>query len=134
MNYKQLLQTHQLKATPQRLAIMEHMGSRGHISIDELYTTIRAHFSTLSLATLYKNIHAMIGVNLVREVKLLGQKARYEIEKEPHAHVICKQCGELKDIHFDPTSLFDDALQASQYETHEVSVVISGLCPSCQKN
>lgn len=134
MKYRELLQHHQLKATPQRLAIMEQMDGCGHISIDELYSTIRIQFSTLSLATLYKNIHAMIGVNLVREVKLIGQKARYEIEKAPHAHVVCKHCGELRDIHFDPTVLLNDAIEASQYETQEVSVIISGICPECQKS
>jgi Fur family peroxide stress response transcriptional regulator len=132
MNYQYLLQQHHLKATPQRIAIMEHMDFCGHISIDELYATIREKFSSLSLATLYKNIHAMMSVNLIREVKLSGQKSKYEIDKAPHAHLLCKSCGELKDVEFNPTSLIEKSTKTQNYRADEISIVISGACPKCQ--
>ncbi|MDD2829079.1 MAG: Fur family transcriptional regulator [Sulfuricurvum sp.] len=128
-----LLQQHKLKATPQRLAIIELMEYHGHISIDDLYSSIRQIFSSISLATLYKNIHSMMGVNLIREVKVPGQKTHYEIEKERHAHILCTQCGELKDIEFDPQSFIQLVASQSAYKTEEVSVIISGICPKCQK-
>lgn len=133
MNYQHLLQQHQLKATPQRIAIMERMDLYGHISIDELYTTLREKFASISLATLYKNVHAMMGVNLIREVKLSGQKSKYEIDKETHAHLLCISCGELKDIEFNPQQLLQFASAQSAYTTNDISVVISGVCPCCQR-
>lgn len=133
MNYTHLLQHHQLKATPQRIAIMELMDHAGHISIDELFQTIQKRFASISLATLYKNIHTMMHVSLIREVKIPGQKAKYEIEKTPHAHVLCKSCNELKDIPFDSEPLLHKSAQMSHYTTDEISIVISGLCPHCQK-
>jgi Fur family transcriptional regulator, peroxide stress response regulator len=132
MNYQTLLQQHNLKATAQRIAIMEHMDFYGHISIDELYKTIREKFASLSLATLYKNVHAMMSVNLIREVKLSGQKSKYEIDKEPHAHLMCKSCGELKDIEFNTTSLIEKSIKIEKYQADEVSIVISGICLKCQ--
>jgi Fur family peroxide stress response transcriptional regulator len=132
MNYQTLLQQHNLKATAQRIAIMERMDFYGHISIDELYKTIREKFASLSLATLYKNVHAMMSVNLIREVKLSGQKSKYEIDKEPHAHLMCKSCGELKDIEFNTTSLIEKSIKIEKYQADEVSIVISGICLKCQ--
>lgn len=132
MKNKHLLQHHQLKATPQRIAIIELMEYSGHISIDELFKKIREKFSSISLATLYKNIHSMMNVNLIREVKIPGQKAKYEIEKIAHAHVICKTCGELKDIPFDPKTLLEDTIKNSDYSADEVSIMISGICPNCK--
>ncbi len=132
MNYQHLLQQHHLKATPQRIAIMERMDLCGHISIDELYKTIRERFASISLATLYKNVHAMMGVNLIREVKLSGQKSKYEIDKEPHAHLLCKSCGELKDVEFNPASLIEKSIKTEKYKADEVSIVISGTCLKCQ--
>jgi Fur family peroxide stress response transcriptional regulator len=132
MNYQTLLQQHNLKATAQRIAIMEHMDFYGHISIDELYKTIREKFASLSLATLYKNVHAMMSVNLIREVKLSGQKSKYEIDKEPHAHLMCKSCGELKDIEFNTTLLIEKSIKIEKYQADEVSIVISGICLKCQ--
>ncbi len=134
MTYRYLLQQHQLKATPQRIAIIELMSCSGHLSIDELYILICEKFSSISLATLYKNIHSMMSVNLIHEVKIPGQKAKYEIEKSPHAHVVCKVCGELKDIHFDPLTLLEDTLKQSNYHADDISIVITGTCPNCKQD
>lgn len=133
MKYHALLNQHHLKATPQRVAIIDLMDRYGHISIDDLYQTIREQFSSISLATLYKNMHTMIQVNLIREVKIPGQKTKYEIEKEPHAHVQCKSCGELMDIPFNPEPLIQNTMDVSRYLAEEVSIVVSGVCPACQK-
>lgn len=75
----------------------------------------------------------MMDVSLIREVKIPGQKAKYEIEKESHAHIMCKCCGELKDIPMDPEVLLQTSMKLSQYKAEEISVVISGICPKCQK-
>ncbi|MDD2267296.1 Fur family transcriptional regulator [Sulfuricurvum sp.] len=133
MKYEHLLKQHHLKATPQRIAIIGLMQREGHISIDDLYSAIRNKFSSISLATLYKNVHTMMNVSLIREVKIPGQKTKYEIEKESHAHVMCKICGELKDIPFNPSTLIKDTIDVSQYAADEVAIVVSGVCPVCQK-
>lgn len=133
MKHELLLKHHQLKVTPQRIAIIELMQYAGHINIDDLYQAIREKFASISLATLYKNIHTMMDVSLIREVKISGQKTKYEIEKESHAHVMCKCCGELKDIPFNPNNLLQTSMAISHYQAEEVSIVISGICPECQK-
>lgn len=133
MKHEHILKHHHLKATPQRLAIIQLMHHAGHISIDELYEAIRKKFTSISLATLYKNVHTMLEVALIREVKVSGQKTKYEIAKESHAHVLCKSCGELKDIPVEPASLFQKSIELNDYKVEEVSVVISGICPECQK-
>ncbi|MFZ5374563.1 MAG: Fur family transcriptional regulator [Campylobacterota bacterium] len=133
MKHQELLKRHRLKATPQRIAIIELMHSAGHITIDELYRSILQKFASISLATLYKNIHSMMDVSLIREVKVAGYKTRYEIEKAQHAHIVCKECGELKDIPMNPSSLLKDpGFDMAGYKADDVSVVITGICPHCQ--
>ncbi|MBN2870435.1 MAG: transcriptional repressor [Campylobacterales bacterium] len=134
MKHENLLKQHRLKATPQRIAIIELMQHAGHISIEDLYDVIRKKFASISLATLYKNIHSMMDVSLIREVKIPGHKTKYEIEKSSHAHVMCKQCGELKDIPVDPASLLQTGgFDISGYKADDVSIVISGICSDCQQ-
>lgn len=132
MKYEHTLKHYHLKATPQRIAIIQLMHDAGHINIDELYHSIRKKFSAISLATLYKNVNTMLEVSLIREVKIPGQKTKYEIQKEAHAHVMCKSCGELKDIEYDPTFILQKSMEMSHYKAEDVSVVISGICPACQ--
>ena len=133
MKHEHLLKSHHLKATPQRIAIIALMHHAGHINIDELYHAIKKKFSSISLATLYKNVNTMLEVALIREVKIPGQKTKYEIEKEAHAHIMCKSCGELKDMEFDSHSILEKSSEMSHYKTEDISIVISGICPECQK-
>lgn len=133
MKHNQLLKQYHLKATPQRLAIIQLMYHSGHISIEELYQEVKKRFSSISLATLYKNIHTMLDVSLIREVKIPGQKTKYEISKESHAHVLCTSCNEIKDVPLEAASFLQQSIDMSRYKVEEVSVVISGLCPECQK-
>lgn len=133
MKHEHLLKSHHLKATPQRIAIIQQMHHAGHINIDELYHAIKKKFSSISLATLYKNVNTMLEVALIREVKIPGQKTKYEIEKASHAHIMCKSCGELKDIEYDPHSILEKTVEMSHYKAEDISIVISGICPECQK-
>jgi len=58
-DFTNILREHHLKATPQRLAILENIFLYGHINIDKLYDKVKQKFHSISLATIYKNINAM---------------------------------------------------------------------------
>jgi len=131
-DYIQKLKEHNLKVTPQRLGILSLIEKSGHISIDELYVAVRKDFSTISLATLYKNIHFMVEVNLLKEVKIPNGKSKYEIVKEEHSHMICKQCSKLEDLQLSLQSIIQTASQKSGYLFDDNALVLSGVCPQCQ--
>ncbi len=133
MNYETLLREHHLKVTPQRLGILSLMHTMGHINIEELYAQIKEQFSSISLATLYKNINAMVENKLVTEVKVPNVKSKYEITKEPHIHLLCSACSEFIDLDLDLHPLLDAASSKSHYELHGSCIVLSGLCEKCQK-
>ena len=134
MNFEILLKKHQLKVTPQRLGILNSMHKAGHINIEELFKQIKKEFSSISLATLYKNIHAMLGVELLKEVQIPHAKPKYEITKAPHAHLLCDNCGKFEDIFLDVDTMLNNAAKQSNYQLKESSVVYNGLCPTCQNN
>lgn len=132
MNYELLLREHSLKVTPQRLGILSLMQMRGHIDIEELFREIKQQFSSISLATLYKNVNAMLEKHLITEIKVPNFKAKYEIVKEPHIHLLCKKCNEFVDLDADLEGLLNDASKKSNYQLQESYVVLSGLCQKCQ--
>ncbi len=131
-NYVNQLRDHQLKATPQRIAIAEALDKHGHLSIDGLYALLKEKFHSLSLATIYKNIHIMMENSFVAEVKLPEQKSVYELTKEAHSHLLCKNCGAVEDIKIDLSHAIDEAKKSSNFEIESVSLVFSGLCNKCQ--
>ncbi len=130
--FQTLLRDHNLKATPQRDAILRIMEDAGHISIEKIYETIKTAFPSLSLATIYKNIIAMQECDIIRELKIPGQKNRYEIKKEPHHHIVCKKCGNITDIETDVESSLKDISLKYDFDVSEISLSISGVCRSCK--
>ena len=131
MNYQLLLKEHGLKVTPQRLAILDLMFQAGHISIENLYEQVKKEFNSISLATLYKNIHAMSEKGLVKEVKVPHSKNVYEITKEKHAHLLCNSCHAFIDVNIALNALVKEAEEKSHFKIEESDIVLSGLCPEC---
>lgn len=132
MDYTVLLKEYDLKVTPQRVAIVEELYKHGHMNIDDLYKKLLAKFPSVSLATIYKNINAMVEKVFLSEVKIPNAKSVYELVKAEHAHLVCSSCGHIEDISLDITSVFHEATTKSNYKLDSTNVVLSGLCPKCQ--
>lgn len=98
MNYAEELKKYNLKVTPQRVAIVQELYLFGHLNIDQLYTKLLNQFPSISLATIYKNMNAMIERIFIQEVKIPHEKSVYELSKASHAHVVCEKCKKIEDI------------------------------------
>lgn len=127
-----LLREHGIKVTPQRLSIVEELSGFVHMSVDELYEAIKKKFPSISLATVYKNINAMLEKDFILEVKIPNQKSKYELVKESHSHVMCDNCGKVEDITLDLGAVAKKAANLTHYQIHDNALVLSGVCPSCK--
>lgn len=131
-NYANLLNEYDLKVTPQRVAIVEELYNNGHMNIDDLYKKLLSKFPSVSLATIYKNINAMVEKVFLSEVKIPNSKSVYELIKTEHAHLVCSSCGHIEDIMLDTTSVLEEASKLSSFKIDTTSIVLSGLCPNCK--
>lgn len=131
MNKTLLLQSHNLKATPQRLEIVEVLHNQGHLNIDTLYTQLKKKFPSISLSTIYKNINTMIEKGFLLELKIPEQKNVYELSKAEHSHVICIECKKVMDIRLDIATLLLEAKNISKYTFQTSSIILNGTCPRC---
>ena len=80
------------------MAIVEELYNNGHMNIDDLYKKLLSKFPSVSLATIYKNINAMVEKVFLSEVKIPNSKSVYELIKTEHAHLVCSSCGHIEDI------------------------------------
>lgn len=131
-DYASILRAHHLKVTPQRLAISEALYSAGHMSIEELYTVMIRNFSSISLATIYKNVNIMIKNSFIQEVKLPQSKSVYELAKDTHAHLLCKECKMIEDLDVNLQETVDESMKKSGFEIKETNLVLTGFCKNCQ--
>jgi len=132
-NYTSLLKDYDLKVTPQRVAIVEELYVNGHMNIDDLYKKLLEKFPSISLATIYKNINAMIEKVFLSEVKIPNTKSVYELVKSEHAHMVCSSCGHIEDIVLNTADLVNEVSSLSQFKIDSTNIVLSGTCPKCSK-
>lgn len=134
INSSILLKDYNLKVTPQRVAIVEELYKNGHMNIDDLYKNLLEKFPSISLATIYKNINAMVEKIFLNEVKIPEAKSVYELVKEEHSHLVCSSCGSVEDIMFDTSILSETISTESNFKVENTEVIFSGLCKDCQNN
>lgn len=132
INYTNLLREHNLKATPQRLAITDILYLNGHVSVELLYEKMLHQFNSISLATIYKNINLMLENSFVQEVKIPNAKSVYELTKETHSHLVCEECASIEDLSIDLKNILTKNKNiASDFKINSVSVIFNGLCKKC---
>lgn len=133
-DYAQLLKESGLKATFQRMNILERIEVHGHMSIDAIYEEVVKTHPSLSLATVYKNIILMVEKGVLVEVPISGKKSKYELAKEDHIHLVCTECGEVEDKPKESVAddLFDAMTQKENFTLSKQQINLYGVCGACQ--
>ncbi len=129
-DYITLLKDNDLKATIQRTSILKAIDQAGHINIDDIYEDVKRQYPTLSLATIYKNIILMQKNSVIVEVPINGQKSKYELKKDDHIHLICQDCGEIRDKKINRET--EKALIIENFKLNSSQINLYGLCQKCQ--
>lgn len=134
-DYAALLKESGLKATFQRMNILESIDVYGHMSIDTIYEQVVKTHPSLSLATVYKNIILMVENGVLVEVPITGKKSKYELIKEDHIHLVCTECGEVEDK---PTysvtdELFSSITEQENFTLSKQQINLYGVCSHCQE-
>ena len=129
------LRRERISVTPQRLAVLSVLESRrDHPTAEQIYHQVRQQVPAISFNTVYKTLEVFCQKGLVFKVNPLHEVARYDVETEHHAHLICRNCHFIVDLHDEAAltpSLPPGAQAGFQVERH--SLIFWGLCPQCQK-
>ena len=122
-----------LKATQQRIGILEIIHNTGHCTVDEISTLVDLKLPNLSLATIYKNVLMMRELDILSEVPIVGAKSKYEIKKKDHIHLICEKCGSVQDeiLSSIPQESLDAITQKDSFTPISSQINLYGLCQGC---
>ena len=133
-DYATLLQEHGLKATFQRMQLLENIEKYGHMSVDEIYEEVIKTHPSLSLATVYKNVLLMVENTVLVEVPITGKKSKYELRKEDHIHLVCTECGEVEDkpLMQETDTLLNRLSNSEHFKLTKQQINLYGVCEHCQ--
>ncbi len=120
-----------LKATPQRLSLINLLQKHGHLSIDAIYDYLKPNAPSLSLSTVYNNLSALSQKGFVRQVAISGSRQVYELARSEHAHLVCESCGSICDLAVDLDRVISAAALPEGARIDRSDLIFSGLCPVC---
>jgi Fe2+ or Zn2+ uptake regulation protein len=129
-----LLRRHDLKVTPQRLAILEVLveAEDTHPTAEEVHAALQATHPTVSLSTVYDTLSRFEELEIVDTFHVGDGATRYEWANEPHVNVVCVDCREVVDVDTPKvTDLVDDVEDRSKFSLAEQPVELRGRCSAC---
>ena len=123
-----------LRSTPQREIVYNILlQKRDHPTADELYARVRAEMPTISLATVYNCLEALVQCQLVRAVNFERGPTRYCPNLEPHAHFLDEASGETHDVDLPATVLEQvKSVLPPGYSANSVEIIFRGATPSAR--
>lgn len=132
--FRSLCAEHGIAVTHQRQVLYETMqGMHGHPSPEEVYASVKEHIPSISLATVYKNIHLFVESGVLRELSMHHGTLRVEMNREPHHHLVCSVCKKVVDVDDAELGIGEPRTRlASGFVVERVSVDAIGVCPECQ--
>ncbi|WP_373501608.1 Fur family transcriptional regulator [Desulfococcus sp.] len=127
---------HQLKITPQRVAIYrELVQSDMHPSADALYQTVRKEFPNISFDTVNRTLLTFANIGVANVVEIFGGAKRFDPNTTDHHHVHCIQCGKIMDFHHRHFDDLDDPEDVpGNFRILDKRIVLKGICNECSNN
>lgn len=117
--------------TDQRNAIRKALLGAGRpLSVHELLELAQNEVASLGIATLYRNLKALVAEGWIAQVDLPGQPPRWEVApKGHHHHFLCRTCDKLFEINSCPEGLLH--LVPEGYTLDEHDILLRGQCDVC---
>ena len=132
--YTDRLRERGYRITPQRLAILNiFCNTPHHLSPLEIFQQTQADIPGLTEATVYRTLTFLVEQGLVMPAHIGNGQLVYEIAEHAHDHLICRVCGQNREInHEDLRELYEQLQAKTGYKIDSMHVTFFGLCPECQ--
>src|SRR5438874_12121977 len=121
------------RRTASRQAIIEAVvGAGGHVTAEQIASTVQARFPSVNLSTVYRTLEALEELRVVDHVHLGHGRAVYHLTDEPHQHLVCEGCGLVVEV---PDEQFA-ALRADLRDRYAFTIrpnhfAVLGRCERC---
>jgi Fe2+ or Zn2+ uptake regulation protein len=96
---RQALEQAGLRFTRQRAAVYDFVRSAAsHPTADDVYAAVRRQVRSISLATVYKALDALVGARLINRIPTADGPCRYDCRGDAHYHFHCLSTHQIFDL------------------------------------
>lgn len=131
----QVLRDAGYRLTSQRLAICGLLEeTQSHPTAQMIYEQLSSQYKSLSLATVYNTLDALVALGAINALGTAGDEAvHYDADTEPHVNLACISCHRVIDLPSEFIHALDrEIAEKSGYRLLGTRVLYYGLCPQCQ--
>lgn len=130
----EMVREHGLKATPQRLAVLDALldGPR-HPSAEEIHARLKATHPTISLSTVYANLTTFKEAGLIEAINPTDGTVRWDVNTDPHVNFVCLDCKAIIDVDSPAVeTLLQDITERTPHDVVGQRLEVFGRCQTCK--
>jgi Fe2+ or Zn2+ uptake regulation protein len=122
--------------TRQRSAVYSYLREgRQHPTAEEVYLAVKKELPRISLATVYKNLEALVNCGLATKVAAGDGAARYDIRTDHHYHSRCLSCGGMVDLDPEAEGALPELVRVPvEFEVTRYRIEVLGFCSNCRQS
>ena len=112
-----------LPITPQKIEIFTYIAStRQHPNAKKIWQEVQEIFPNISFATIYKNLKNFEKLGFLRATEMPDGTKRYEVNMEPHHHLINLDTKKITDIDVSEVGKISLPKAAEKFEIDSIQV------------
>jgi len=122
------------RLTPQRQLILDAIeDAESHVSAEAVHSKVAARFPQVNISTVYRTLELLQEIGLVTHTHFDDGIAQYHLaSRAPHQHMVCRRCGDEREIDVSVLDPIDTHLRAEYgFQADLAHFAIVGLCATC---
>lgn len=132
----ELLRSHGLRRTPQRIATLAAIASAdGHATAEEIVARVRRRVRTISPSTVYRTLASLEKAGILCHAHLGHSASVYHVGTAGlHQHLVCERCGALQEVSDAVTQPFAATLRRRYgFRANLTHFAVIGRCRACAR-
>lgn len=115
------------------LHVFQTLPQGQHLSAEDLHTILKAGGERISLSTVYRTLHVMARMGVLRELELAEGHKHYELNLPApyqHHHLVCVHCNRTLEFQNEQIlKIGTHQTQANSYHLLDCQLILYVLCP-----
>lgn len=123
------------RITKARENILSVLCKDGHYTVEALINKLKETQEDVNVATVYNNLNFLVSEGIVNEYNFNNKNSVYELNVGLHAHIICVDCNEVKNIEIPEfIKIQEDVEKSTGFEIINSKLDMYGRCYNCSQN
>lgn len=106
--------------------------AESHMTVEDLHRRVQVRHPDISESSIYRTMELLGDHGIVDHVHLGHGPARFHLTGDPHAHLVCNDCGQIEELDRTVAATFaHDVSRAGGFVVNLGHFALTGRCRAC---